>query len=149
MEDAIRFQDQSTARMNSGDYEGALTLAQQALAILQGTGELYEGYANFNVGNSLAHLGRCDEAIPYLQRRLEWRSGRSEVNAALKLCAASGPLRAARRTAARSSARNSPDLIGSHHARCAAYHATVAASPSSSVVLRAQPSERSLPSSMA
>ena len=57
--------DESTALMNSGDYERALALAQSALEVLEGTGDTYEGYANFNVGNSLAHLDRCEEAIPY------------------------------------------------------------------------------------
>jgi hypothetical protein len=55
--------------MSAGDWEQALALAQQALPALRGRDTTYEGYANFNIGNSLAHLGRCDEAMPYLDRR--------------------------------------------------------------------------------
>jgi hypothetical protein len=86
VEDAVRLTDESTALNNAGDYAGGLERGQQALAILQGTGETYEGYANFNVGNALAHLGRCAEAIPYLDRRLQWSGGRAEVAQARALC---------------------------------------------------------------
>jgi hypothetical protein len=76
--------------MGQGDYEGALGLAQQALAILEGTGETYEGYANYNVGNSLARLDRCDEAVPYLERRVRLLGPHPDVTEALRLCGVQG-----------------------------------------------------------
>ena len=63
--------------MRPGDYAGALPLAQQALARLQGTGETYEGYANYNVGKSLAELGRCSEALAVPRAARGGSSGRT------------------------------------------------------------------------
>jgi len=80
--------DQATRRMAAGDYAGALPLAQQALARLQGTGETYEGYANYNVGKSLAELGRCSEALPYLERREALLGPDPRVTAAKRQCGA-------------------------------------------------------------
>jgi eukaryotic-like serine/threonine-protein kinase len=85
---AIELTDQATFRMRDGDYAGALPLAQRALARLQGTGHTYEGYANYNVGKSLASLGRCEEALPYLDRREQLLGESSEVDAARRQCGA-------------------------------------------------------------
>ena len=62
--------DQGYSRIQSGDYAGAVPLLQSAVQKLQGTGptDPYEGYANYNLGYALYRLGRCSEAIPYLQR---------------------------------------------------------------------------------
>ena len=54
-------------------------MAQQALAALQGSGELYEAYANYNVGKALLGLGRCAEAIPYLDRSEQIQGERKEI----------------------------------------------------------------------
>ena len=80
--------DQATFRMRAGDYAAALPLAQRALARLQGTGDTYEGYANYNVGKSLAELGRCAEALPYLERREQLLGPHSAVTAAKRQCGA-------------------------------------------------------------
>ena len=67
--------DEGYVRMRSGDYRGALPLLQQAVQGLRGAGpaDPYEGFANYNLGYTLLQLGRCNEAIRYLQaaRRLE------------------------------------------------------------------------------
>ena len=56
----------------AGDYEQALSLSQQALDACGDTQELSPcGFALFEVGASLNALGRPDEAIPYLEQRLE------------------------------------------------------------------------------
>jgi serine/threonine protein kinase len=83
---ARALQDESTAAMRAGDWQRALALAQQALASLRGRDRTYEGYANFNVGNSLAHLGRCDEALTYLDRREQLGGPHPAVEAARDLC---------------------------------------------------------------
>jgi hypothetical protein len=72
--------------MSGGDWERALSLAQQALPALRGRDTTYEGYANFNIGNSLAHLGRCDEAMPYLDRREQLLGSHPAVDRARELC---------------------------------------------------------------
>jgi len=84
--DARALQDESTAEMGRGNWTRALALAQQALPALQGRDRTYEGYANFNVGNSLAHLGRCDEALPYLERREQLLGAHPQVAAARQMC---------------------------------------------------------------
>jgi tetratricopeptide (TPR) repeat protein len=72
--------DQGYSRIQSGDYAGAVPLLQQAVRQLQGTGpaDLYEGYANYNLGYALYRLGRCSEAIPYLRRAEHLEPDRTE-----------------------------------------------------------------------
>jgi eukaryotic-like serine/threonine-protein kinase len=84
---ARALQDESTAAMNAGDWERALALAQQALPALEGRDTTYEGYASFNIGNSLAQLGRCEEALPYLDRREQLGGPHPAVDRARRLCA--------------------------------------------------------------
>ena len=78
--------DQATNLMKQGRYDEALPIAQRALQQLQGTGETYEGYANYNVGRSLVELDRCDEALPYLDRREQLLGPHPEVTAARRKC---------------------------------------------------------------
>jgi predicted Ser/Thr protein kinase/tetratricopeptide (TPR) repeat protein len=78
--------DQATGKIRSGDYAGALPLAQQALSQLQGTGQLYEAYANYDVGKALAELGRCDEALSYIDRSEQIQGDRSEFDAVRSKC---------------------------------------------------------------
>ncbi|MGH2931344.1 MAG: serine/threonine-protein kinase [Gaiellaceae bacterium] len=78
--------DQATNLMKQGRYDEALPIAQRALQQLQGTGETYEGYANYNVGRSLVELDRCDEALPYLDRREQLLGPHREVRAARRKC---------------------------------------------------------------
>jgi serine/threonine-protein kinase len=65
--------DAGHRKQQAGDYNGALPLLQQAVAKLRGAGYPYEAWANYNLGFTLLQLGRCDEAIPYLElaRKLE------------------------------------------------------------------------------
>jgi predicted Ser/Thr protein kinase len=56
----------------AGNYEQALGLSQQALEACGDVQQLSPcGYALFEVGAALNALGRPDEAIPYLEQRLE------------------------------------------------------------------------------
>jgi hypothetical protein len=68
------------------DYAGALPLAEKALAELRGTGDIYEAYANYNVGTSLIHLGRCSEGLPYLDASERIQGHRGEIKRDRKLC---------------------------------------------------------------
>jgi Flp pilus assembly protein TadD len=76
--DGHTLNDQGYSRMQAGDFAGAVSLLQQAVQKLSGSGpsDPYEAFANYNLGYSLLQLGRCDEAIAYLRNadRLEpWR----------------------------------------------------------------------------
>src|SRR5205823_4502121 len=67
--------DRAYALMQRGNFVAALPLLEQAVQKLQGAGptDPYEGYANYNLGYTLLQLGRCADAVTYLQRadRLE------------------------------------------------------------------------------
>jgi eukaryotic-like serine/threonine-protein kinase len=90
VEEGIRLTDASTALIRGGDYEAALPLAQQALSNLQGSGHIYEAYANYNVGKSLLETGDCAGALPYFDRSEQIQGERSEITrdrAAAQACA--------------------------------------------------------------
>ena len=76
--------DAGYSKMQAGDYAGALPLLQQAVAKLSGVGYPYEAYANYNVGYTLLQLGRCNEAVPYLERAQRLEPQRHEPKDALK-----------------------------------------------------------------
>jgi serine/threonine protein kinase len=79
--------DRSTGLMRQGQFAQALPIAQQALQKLQGSGELYEAYANYNVGRSLIELGRCDEGLPYIDASEAIQGSRAEFREARAKCA--------------------------------------------------------------
>jgi eukaryotic-like serine/threonine-protein kinase len=83
---AKALQDESTAAMRRGDWETALSLAQRALARLQGTGDVYEGYANYNVGRSLIELGNCEQGLQYIDRSEQIQGSRPEFDQARAQC---------------------------------------------------------------
>jgi tetratricopeptide (TPR) repeat protein len=72
--------DRGYQLMQQGAYSSALPLFQQAVQRLQGTGpsDPYEGYANYNLGYTLYRLGRCSEAVTYLQRAEQLEPDRHE-----------------------------------------------------------------------
>ena len=78
--------DRGYQLMQRGGYSSALPLLQQAVRKLQGTGpsDLYEGYANYNLGYTLYRLGRCSEAVPFLQRAQQLEPERHEPRQVLK-----------------------------------------------------------------
>src|SRR6266542_3024814 len=83
--DPHELNDEAWSLMKRGRYSEALPLLQQAVPALQGTGpgDVYEGYANYNLGLTLLQLGRCDEAEPYLQHAQQLEPDRAEVSRAL------------------------------------------------------------------
>ncbi|HWM11789.1 MAG TPA: tetratricopeptide repeat protein, partial [Solirubrobacteraceae bacterium] len=69
---AADLQVQGFNARQAGDYDQALALSQQALEACGNTTQLSPcGYALFEVGTALNALGRPDEAIPYLEQRIE------------------------------------------------------------------------------
>ena len=70
--------------MNSGDYEGAIPVLQEAVdSFPPGTGNINYAYALFNLGKSLRLAGRPDEAIPILEQRLKIENQTEAVQAEL------------------------------------------------------------------
>jgi tetratricopeptide (TPR) repeat protein len=72
LERAADLQLQGFNARQAGNYEQALALAQQALDACGDAKQLSPcGYALFEFGAALNALGRHEEAIPYLEQRLE------------------------------------------------------------------------------
>src|SRR5207248_659258 len=78
--------DRATTLERQGNYAAALPLAQQALGQLRGSGQLYEAYANYDVGTALAHTGKCGEALAYLAASERIQGHRSEIDADRTYC---------------------------------------------------------------
>jgi predicted negative regulator of RcsB-dependent stress response len=53
---------------------------------LNGSGQLYEAYANYNLGRALIEQNRCDEALAYLDRSEQIQGSRREIRDARKKC---------------------------------------------------------------
>jgi eukaryotic-like serine/threonine-protein kinase len=74
------------ALMQQGDYAGAVPILQEAVASWpEDSEDINYAYALFNLGQSLNRSGRPDEAIPYLEKRLQWDDQQETVKAELKL----------------------------------------------------------------
>jgi hypothetical protein len=90
VEEAAALNDEAFGSyMQQGDYEGALPLLERAVPALLGTyseGFPYEAYAEYNLGKTLAELGRCDEALPHLDRSEELQGRRGPITAARNQC---------------------------------------------------------------
>jgi eukaryotic-like serine/threonine-protein kinase len=84
--DGHALNDAGYSKQQAGDYAGAVPLLQQAVVKLSGAGprDPYEAYANYNLGYSLLKLGRCSDAIPYLEKADSLEPWRHEPRKALK-----------------------------------------------------------------
>jgi ATP/maltotriose-dependent transcriptional regulator MalT len=78
--------DQATALLGQGRWDEAEAVARQALSKLEGSGQLYEAYALYNLGRALVEQGRCDEALPLLNRSEQIQGSRKEIRQARKRC---------------------------------------------------------------
>jgi hypothetical protein len=93
--DGHSLNDQGFAKLQTGDYAGALPILQQAVEKLRGLGptDPYEAYANYNLGYALLQLGRCDDALISLRTadRLEdHRDVRKAIKSAEKCLSKGG-----------------------------------------------------------
>ncbi|HJS49451.1 MAG TPA: serine/threonine-protein kinase, partial [Gaiellaceae bacterium] len=72
--------DAGFARMQAGDYGGALPFLRDAVLALRGSGSLTEAYASYNLAFSRFALGRCDGVIGLLDRSERIQGERSEID---------------------------------------------------------------------
>ena len=86
IDEAIALTDQAYYEMQAGDYRSAIVLARKALARLQGTGHIYEAYANYQLGNSLVRSGNCADGVPALNRSEAIQGPREQIDAARARC---------------------------------------------------------------
>jgi hypothetical protein len=78
--------EQGFALMGRGDFEGALSILRKAVASWpEDSTDVEYAYALYNLGVSLNRTGRAAEAIPYLERRLDWSNQHGVVKKELKL----------------------------------------------------------------
>jgi serine/threonine protein kinase len=68
------------ARMQAGDYDGALPLLRGAVLALAGTGSLTEAYADYNLASSRFAVGRCEGVIGLLDRSERIQGARREID---------------------------------------------------------------------
>jgi len=77
--------EQGYALMQQGDYAGAVPVLRKAVASWPGDStDLNYAYALYNLGASLNRSGSAAEAIPYLEKRLNWSNQRGIVKQELK-----------------------------------------------------------------
>jgi serine/threonine-protein kinase len=74
--------DQGFQKMQAGDFAGALPLLEQAVAGLQGSGDVVEAYADYNLAVTRLALGRCDGVEELLARSEEVQGRRKEIDRA-------------------------------------------------------------------
>lgn len=79
--------DQGFGLMNAGDYSRAIPVLERAVAAFpEGSTDLTLAYALYNLGRSLRLAGRPGEAIPILERRLEFSNQRGVVKRESQIC---------------------------------------------------------------
>ena len=72
--------DAGYAKMQAGDYAGALSLLEQAVQKLDGTGKLYEAYAKYNLAYTRYQLGSCDGVLDLLDQAEAIEGQRSAID---------------------------------------------------------------------
>jgi tetratricopeptide (TPR) repeat protein len=78
--------EQGFELIGRGDFAGAVPILRRAVASWpEDSTDLDYGYALYNLGTSLNRSGRAAEAIPYLEKRLNWANQRGVVKKELKL----------------------------------------------------------------
>ena len=69
------------AKMQSGDYQAALPLLQQAVQQLNGSGSLDEAYADYNLAYTRYELGQCTDVLALFDHSQQIQGRRTEIDA--------------------------------------------------------------------
>jgi hypothetical protein len=72
--------DAGFAKMQAGDYAGALPLLEEAVRKLEGTDSLTEAYASYNLAFTRFQLGNCDGVLDLLDRSESIQGQRKEID---------------------------------------------------------------------
>jgi eukaryotic-like serine/threonine-protein kinase len=89
LQEAVQLTDEATRLLEQGQWEEALQTQRRALKALEGTYRddfRYEAYAAYNMGKALTELGRCKQAVGYLDRSEELQGHRHEIDEARARC---------------------------------------------------------------
>ncbi len=79
-QDGAALNDAGYAKMQTGDFAGALPLLEQAVQKLQGSGEIDEAYADYNLAYTRLRLGSCDGVAGLLDRSESIQGPRHEID---------------------------------------------------------------------
>lgn len=82
----VQLTDEATALLGQGRWSEAEAVARQAVEKLKGSGEIYEAYAEYDLGRALAEQGKCAEALQHLNRSQQLQGRRSEIDDARSRC---------------------------------------------------------------
>ena len=82
----IQLTDEATALLGAGKWAEAEVVARQAVGKLKGSAELYEAYAEYDLGRALAEQGKCPEALQHLNRSEQLQGPRGEIDNARSKC---------------------------------------------------------------
>jgi serine/threonine protein kinase len=77
----VTLNDEGFARMQAGDYLGALPLLTRSVRALSGSGTISEAYASYNLAYTRFALGRCDGVLALLARSEAIQGHRGEIDA--------------------------------------------------------------------
>ncbi len=89
LDEAVQLTDEATQLLGEERWEDALRTQRRALNALEDTYAddfRYEAYAAYNMGKALAELGRCQQALRYLDRSEELQGQRDEIDEARAKC---------------------------------------------------------------
>jgi eukaryotic-like serine/threonine-protein kinase len=89
LNEAVQLTDEATQLLAEERWVDALRTQRRALDALEGTYSddfPYEAYAAYNMGKALAELGRCEQALRYLDRSEELQGQRDEIDDARAKC---------------------------------------------------------------
>jgi serine/threonine-protein kinase len=78
--DGAALNDEGFALLQAGDYAAALPLLRAAVVALNGSGELTEAYASYNLAFARFASGRCDGVSGLLDRSERIQGERSEID---------------------------------------------------------------------
>ena len=82
----VQLTDQATGLLRQQRWSEAEAVARQAVAALKGSGQLYEAYAEYDLGRALAEQSKCGEAIQHLNRSEAIQGHRSQIDDARSKC---------------------------------------------------------------
>jgi hypothetical protein len=89
LDEAVQLTDEATRLLEQEQWQDALSTQRTALKTLEGTytdAFRYEAYAAYNMGKALAELGRCEQALRYLDRSEELQGHRREIDEVRASC---------------------------------------------------------------